>query len=131
MLSLSYMIIDVDVIYLDFSKAFDTVPHQRLLLKLENYGVRGSILEWIRSFLSHRQQQVEVSARMNVLSGVPQGSVLGPVLFVCYINDMPELISSVIYMYADDTKLMSKVCGEVDTVRLQSDLSIVCEWSKE
>ena len=119
---------------MSFSKAFDdTVPRRRLLLKLENYG--GSILEWIRSFLSHRQQQVdvggEVSAWMDVLSGVPQGSVLGPVLFVCYINDMPELISSVIYMYADDTKLLSKVCGEVDTVRLQSDLSIVCEWSKE
>jgi len=124
---------DFDMVYLDFSKAFDSVPHQRLLLKLKGYGVGGPVLEWIKSFLSCRQQQVVVggfeSSWADVLSGVPQGSVLGPVLFICYINDMPDLITSLIYMYADDAKLLNKVC--VDNASLQSDLDTLCEWSMQ
>jgi len=97
------------MVYLDFAKAFNSVPHRRLLVKLENYGIKGNILEWIQQFLTERRQQVGVhstcSRWLPVLSGVPHGSVLGPILFICCINYMPDSISSVIYMYADDAKI--------------------------
>jgi len=119
---------DIDMVYLDFSKAFDSVPHQRLLLKLEGYGVSGPVLEWTKSFLLYRQQQVVVagfeSSWADVLSGVPQGSVLGPVLFICCINNMPDLIKSLIYMYPDDAKLFNKVC--VWTVPVYNQTWIPC-----
>ena len=106
---------NIDNIYLDFAKAFDTVPHHRLIVKLQSYGIGGRVLDWINNFLTDRRQRVLVqgseSSWARVLSGVPQGSVLGPVLFVCYINDMPDTISSFMYMYADDTK-MARVVNE-------------------
>ena len=78
--------IPVDVVYLDFSKAFDSVPHQRLLVKLRAYGMQGKLLDWIKAFLTHRQQRVIInnskSIFTDVISGVPQGSVLGPLLFL-------------------------------------------------
>ena len=129
----------VDTVYLDFAKAFDSVPHQRCLGKLEGYGVGGQLLEWIGQFLTGRRQRVGVAGSFSkwadVISGVPQGSVLGPVLgpvlFVCYINDMPENIASFIFMYADDTKVFQRVDCDEDRRALQRDLDRLCEWARK
>ena len=99
----------VDVILLDFEKAFDKLPHSRLLNKLDFYGVRGNINRWIRAFLSHRKQQVVLegvkSNQEDVLFGFPQGTVLCPLLFLTYINDMPEFSDSNVRIFADDSLL--------------------------
>ena len=89
--------------------AIDTVPHKRLIGKLKLYGIEYYTLRWIQAFLSDRVQQVNVNGTnsewANITSGIPQGSVLGPILFVLYINDLPENIVSNVYMFADDTKI--------------------------
>ena len=103
----------IDVIYLDFRKAFDTIPHQRLLSKGHANGIRGKACEWIRNFLLNRRQRVLLynskSTWSKVIIGVPQGSVLGPILFILYINDLPDVISCVSKLFADDTKLYRSV----------------------
>ena len=104
----------IDQVYLDFSKAFDKVPHQRLILNLQNIGVKGKLLSWIESFLTNRMQSVKVngvrSFWSSVLSGVPQGSVLGPLLFILYVNDLPSCLKTCsCKIFADDTKIASKV----------------------
>ena len=87
----------MDAIYFDFAKAFDTVPHQRLLVKLAGYGIGGKMLQWIAALLEGRRQRVLVngsnSSWSTVTSGIPQGSVHGPMLFVCYIKDMPDVVN--------------------------------------
>ena len=99
----------IDPIYLDFAKAFDTVPHHRLLGKLQAYGIQGNLFHWIKEFLKERTQIVMVngveSEPTSVLSGIPQGTVLGPLLFVVYINDILEDVESHGLLFADDTKI--------------------------
>ena len=103
----------IDAILLDFSKAFDKVPHRRLAQKLHHYGIRGDLLSWIESFLSERNQQVLVEGHSSqstpVTSGVPQGSVLGPLLFLLYINDMPGKVASTSRLFADDSLLYRRI----------------------
>lgn len=98
----------VDVVFLDFSKAFDRVPHQALLHKLCNFGISGELLNWCQDYLSNRRQRVVIdgysSSLTEITSGVPQGSILGPLFFVLFINDLPDVVSSAstIALYADD-----------------------------
>ena len=98
-----------DLLFIDFSKAFDTVPHRRLLNKLEFYGIRGHLFKWISSWLTKRYQRVivdgESSSATTVKSGVPQGTVLGPLMFLVYINDINEIITSSVRLFADDCYL--------------------------
>jgi ribosomal protein L29 len=125
----------VDIIYLDFAKAFDSVAHQRLLVKLESYGIKEKVLKWIEAFLLGRRQRVRVNQAVSqwrpVTSGVPQGSVLGPVLFVIYINDMPEVVDSSIRLFADDAKLFSTANSSFERTQIQSDLDRLTEWSNK
>ena len=125
----------MDIISLDFAKAFDKVPHTRLLHKLDNYGVRDNVKRWIESFLSQREQQVILdgvrSDTAEVLSGVPQGTVLGPLLFLCFINDLPESIkSSQAKLFADDSLLFMVIKNDSDIALLQGDLSALEHWEK-
>ena len=125
----------IDAIYMDFMKAFDKVPHERLLRKVEAYGIGGPLLGWIRSFLTRRKRRVRVgedsSKWTQVTSGIPQGSVLGPTLFVLYINDLPDSIqnNSTAVMFADDRKLFARTDTSKDKEKLQEDLDCVCKWS--
>ena len=125
----------VDVIYLDFQKAFDKVPHQRLILKLKSHGMGNSIINWIEQWLTDRRQRVvvdgEVSSWKSVLSGVPQGSVLGPILFLVYIDDLEEGVTGNILKFADDTKLFRKTKEIGDKKKLQDDIDKLVRWSEK
>ena len=117
----------VDIIYLDLKKAFDKVPHQRLLLKLKAHGIGNVMINWMEKWLIDRRQRVvvdgEVSNWKSVLSGVPQGSVLGPILFLIYINDLDDDITSKVLTFADDTKVFRKIKSDADRQQLQDDLN--------
>ena len=121
--------------YLDFRKAFDAVPHRRLLHKIEGYGVKGNVLKWVTDFLSNRSQYVALndvaSNDTPVTSGVPQGSVLGPTLFIYYINDLPEVVDSLIKIFADDTKSYDKVESVDDNHKLQKCIDNLVKWSQD
>ena len=121
-----------DLILLDFSKAFDKVSHEKLLFKLHQYGIRHETLQWIKAFLSNRLQQVVVdndkSDTVPVTSGVPQGSVLGPILFLIYINDLPDEVRSKVRLFADDTAVYLAVTNLNDAQQLQQDLDKLQLW---
>ena len=126
----------VDVIYCDFMKAFDTVPHRRLINVLEYYGIDDPILSWINDFLTDRRQKVVINGVASkwhqVTSGIPQGSVLGPVLFVVYTNTMVgESGVSDVYLYADDTKIFNEIHCQQDIDDLQQDLNRLFNWTKK
>ena len=125
----------IDAILLDFSKAIDRVPQKRLLLKLKHYGVRGNILSWIEDFLSARTQKVIIEGSKStpspLSSGVPQGTVLGPLLFLAYINDMPECVRSEIKLFADDSLLYRRIQNNADCCQLQEDLDKLQEWEQK
>ena len=120
---------------MDYAKAFDTVPHQRLVYKLSRYGINAGAVSWIENFLENRTQQVivqgEESAWKPVTSGIPQGSVLGPVLFVIFINDLPERVTSEAYLFVDDTKIFCIMKNEEDRGELQKDLNELNKWSND
>ena len=122
-----------DLLILDSSKAFDKIAHKRLLLKLEFYGIRGLVLAWIKAWLIGRTQQValegEFSEKSCVRSGVPQGTVLGPLCFL-FVNDIGNDITSNIKLFADDTLLYGLVHNSDDAISLQSDLDKLVEWAK-
>ena len=121
---------DIDV--LDFSKAFDKVSHTHLANKLDYYGIRCSTLAWINYFLSNRTQQVVLegvaSGTVDVTSGVPQGSVLGPILFLLYINDLPKSLTSKVRIFADDAIVYKKINSADDCQILQNDLAELTSW---
>ena len=129
--------LQTDICILDFSKAFDKVGHRRLLEKLKWYGIGeggGGINAWIKSFLTARIQTVVLdgisSDFASVISGVPQGSVLGPILFLLYINDIVKDIHGTVRLFADDTMIYMIIRSENDAARFQQDLDLLSEWGK-
>jgi hypothetical protein len=127
---------EVDVVFLDFKKAFDKVSHKRLLDVTEFYGVNGKYSKWIKAFLSQRTQTVclenESATPMDVESGVPQGSVLGPILFVIFVNTLPDVVKySHVLMFADDTKVFKEIRNQRDQDLLQSDINRMDNWTED
>ena len=124
-----------EIVYLDLSKAFDTVSHSLLLQKLAAAGANGSLFQWFTDYLTNRSQKVLIkgatSSSLPVLSGVPQGSILGPLLFLWYINDLPDELSSstLAFLFADDTKLVRIIHSESDITNFQQDIDKVFGWS--
>jgi len=126
-----------DILYLDFAKALDTVDHVILIEKLKWYGVTGQLLDWFSDYLKDRSQRVVIdgtaSERLPVTSGVLQGSLVGPHLFVIFINDLPDVIheQTSTALYADDTKLHCTILSVKDCAILQQDLTSLNTWSHE
>ena len=125
----------VDIAILDFSKTFDTVPHDKLLHKLEQDGIKGNIHSWLTNFLSTRTMRTvvegESSKETSVDSGVTQGTVLGPIMFLCHINDLPDCVNSSVRLFADDCLLYRTIKKEEDHLTLQADLKHLEEWTNK
>ena len=123
------------MIYLDFSKAFDIVPHHRLISKLTTHGIVGKTNIWIENWLTDGRQRVCISGVesdwQKVISDVPQGSILGPMLFVIFINDIDSSVVSPLLKFADDTKTLRQVPGVEYAFTLHEDLNSMYKWSKD
>ena len=123
-----------DYDFLDLRNAFDKVPHKKLIGKLETIGgIQGRLLDWMEDFLHERKMRVTIrdksSTWKEVISGVPQGSVLAPIMFAIYVNDMDKGVDSYMSFFADDAKLLRKVSTEKDCEALQGDLDKLWDWS--
>ena len=127
--------VHTDVAFLDFSKAFDSVSHPHLISKLDQIGIKGPLLQWFTSYLNNRVQRVVIDGKnsewLPVTSGVPQGSMLGPALFVVFINDMPRPVSqcNTLALFADDAKCFCTIRSASDCVRFQGDIDNLVEWT--
>jgi ribonucleases P/MRP protein subunit RPP40 len=125
----------INIVYLDFAKAFDKVPHNRLLAKVEAAGISGKLLAWIRDWLTNRTQRVVINKNFStwvpVRSGVPQGSVLGPLLFNIFINDLDDCVKAnqLISKFADDTKVGQVLENQASAAELQTTLNELCTWA--
>ncbi|KAK3098631.1 hypothetical protein FSP39_021388 [Pinctada imbricata] len=125
----------IDIAILDFSKAFDTVPHDKLLHKLHQYGIQGPLHTWLNNFLTTRNMKTIVegteSEETSVDSGVPQGTVLGPIMFLCHINDLPDAVNSSVRLFADDCLLYRTIKNSSDQQILQNDLKQLEDWANK
>ena len=127
----------IDIIYTDFEKAFDKVPHGCLISKLHSYGIPDSLIRWIESFLCFKKKQIKINKYFSdsrpVLSGIPQGSVLGPLLFNTFIIDQPDVCERLcrIFLFADDAKLYRHVREREDHLALQGGCQSVFDWSRQ
>ena len=125
------------VVNIDFSRAFDSISHRKLLFKLNKYGISGNLLNILESFLINRTQRViitnVVSDEVVITSGVPQGSVLGPLLFIVYVNDLCDIFTKDVTskMFADDAKLYTEIRTHLDVEALQHNIDRLCKWSCE
>ena len=123
----------VDCIFLDFSSAFDKVDHNLLLTKLHSMGIRGFLLQWIQDFLSQRKQRVvfkgAVSDWCSVTSGDLQGSVLGPIFFLLFVNDINDVVSSSLFQFDNDHTVLRPILSERDHVALQNDIHNIFQWT--
>ena len=122
-----------DVIFLDLSKAFDSIPHERLLLKLNRYGIDGQLYLCFRNFLTNRRRRVHIRGSHSewspVISVVPQGSNPCPIMFLIHMNDIPNIITSTAKLFADDTKIYRQINKVEDSIALQSDLTALDLWA--
>lgn len=127
----------VDVIFLDFSKAFDKVPHDKLIIKLRILGIPEHFVRWISAYLTNKKQYTDIGGQLSeslpVTSGVPQGSVLGPLLFLVYINDIVNVVTPGvrIRMFADDCVLFKEIFHPEDQIELNSNLSNIFQWCEK
>ena len=124
-----------DIIFLDFSKAFGKISHKFILFKLHYYGIRNHALSWIGNFIFNRIQTTVVngvhSSYVEVTSGVPQGSVQGPMLFLVYINDINSAITPQLKLFSDDSVLHRNICNQNDQVILQNYPDTISSWAEK
>ena len=116
-------------------KTFNTVPHNELLIKLRTMGISGNLWQWFKSYLLNHQHCVKIQNKYSdllpVLSGIPQGSILGPLLFLVYVNDIPQYTTSTTLLFADDTKCFRFINDPTDSITLQQDINSLVEWTTE